>query len=208
MTNLSQKQNQQQYRQPSLRRLKLMADIRRLICEGYNYDYVMTQLSLNKRTFYRLLNKVFEQDRKALELYNYEELLRQLCILRERYNQHYMLLRSMAEDPKNNVADRLNTIASMQQLADTLMRLHRDSPALIVVQQKKLEGLQKGSIHFEDMITRERLRPAGVWLPMSQQQAEQEQVEPEEPEEPEEEEQEPANGDARENEEEERRDHW
>jgi uncharacterized protein YerC len=146
-----------------VRRLQAMLEIRRLVVEGHSYDQIQQTLGLSKRTFYRYLNRVFEEDKRVLEEKNYEELMRQLVILRDRYNENYQLLRAMATDPKVKPYDKLHILGAMKVLADTIVRLYRDAPALSIVQRRKLEGLENGVLYFDNM--RASLGPAGVWPP-------------------------------------------
>jgi hypothetical protein len=133
-----------------------MLEIRRLVVEGYNYDQIQEILGLSKRTFYRYVDNVFEEDKRVLEEKNYEELMRQLVILRDRYNENYQLLGAMATDPKVKPYDKLHILGAMKVLADMIVRLYRDSPGLSVVQTRKLEGLKKGTLYFDEMNTRMR----------------------------------------------------
>jgi hypothetical protein len=138
-----------------------MLEIRRLVVEGHNYDQIQEVLGLSKRTFYRYLNRVFEDDKRVLEEKNYEELMRQLVILRDRYNENYQLLHAMATDPKVKPYDKLHILGAMKVLSDTIVRLYRDAPGLSIVQRRKLEGLEKGVLYFDNM--KASLRPAGSW---------------------------------------------
>jgi hypothetical protein len=148
-----------------VRRLQATLEVRRLVVEGHNYDQIQEILGLSKRTFYRYLNRVFEDDKRVLDEKNYEELMRQLVILRDRYNENYQLLRAMATDPKVKPYDKLHILGAMKVLADTIVRLYRDAPALSIVQRRKLEGLENGVLYFDNM--RASLRPAGFnWSPL------------------------------------------
>jgi len=136
-----------------------MLEIRRLVVDGHSYDEIQQVLGLSKRTFYRYLKKVFEDDKRVLEEKNHEELMRQLVILRDRYNENYQLLHAMATDPKVKPYDKLHILGAMKVLSDTIVRLYRDAPGLSIVQRRKLEGLEKGVLYFDNM--KASLRPAG-----------------------------------------------
>jgi hypothetical protein len=129
--------------------------------EGNTYDQIMEITGLPRRTFYRYLNRVFAEDKKALQERNQEELMTQLCILRDRYNENYQLLRGIATDPKVSAYDRIHTLAAMKVLSDTIMKLHNDAPAFSIIQRRKLEGLEKGALYFENI--KARLPPVFEW---------------------------------------------
>ena len=74
--------------------------------------------------------------------------MRQLVILKDRYTENYQLLRAMAVDENNSVADRLNTLASMKVLADSIAKLYRDAPAISAIQRRRLEYYQKGAVYL------------------------------------------------------------
>jgi len=90
--------------------------------------------------------------------------MRQLVILRDRYNENYQLLHGIATDPKVKPYDKLQTLAAMKDLSDTIMRLYRDATGLSIVQRRKLEGLEKGTLYFDNM--RARLPPVFEWAPL------------------------------------------
>jgi hypothetical protein len=113
-------------------------------------------LGLSKRTFYRYLNRVFEEDKRVLEKENYKEVMIQVVILRDRYNKIYQHLQAIATDPKVKASDRMHALAAMKELSDATARLHRDAPLLSIVQKRKLSALKKGSLTF--MMGDERLR--------------------------------------------------
>jgi DNA invertase Pin-like site-specific DNA recombinase len=66
-----------------VRRLEAMLEIRRLVVDGHSYDDIQQVLGLSKRTFYRYLNRVFEEDKRVLEKENYKEVMIQVVILRD-----------------------------------------------------------------------------------------------------------------------------
>ena len=88
----------------------------------------------------------------------------QLVILRDRYNENYQVHYGIATDPKVKSYDKVQTLAAMKGLSDTIMRLYRDATGLSIVQRRKLQGLEKGTLYFDNM--RARLPPVFEWAPL------------------------------------------
>jgi hypothetical protein len=128
-----------------------MSDLRRLVVEGRNYDECQQILGLSKRTFYRYLAKLFEEDKRLLTEQNHDELLRQTSILLQRYTKILQALESMAEDQNITATERLAVLSAQMQVSRSILNVYRDAPALSIVQQRKLQGLQHGFLRFDDM---------------------------------------------------------
>jgi hypothetical protein len=55
---------------PKVRKQKSMAEIRRLVAEGYSHNEIMKQLKLPPRTYFRYLSEAFEHDWQLLKQEN------------------------------------------------------------------------------------------------------------------------------------------
>lgn len=132
-----------------------MLEIRRMVVDGYSYEHIQRVTGLSKRTFYRYLKHVFEDDKQVLEQENHAEVMRQVVILNDRYNKILRYIEAIATDPKVKAYDRIQALAAMKELSDAIARLHRDAPALSVVQRRKLEAIKKGPLLID---TTDRLR--------------------------------------------------
>ena len=125
-----------------------MLEIRRLVTEGYNYEQIREVLGIPRRSFYRYLNRVFEDDRRALQEKNSEELQRQLCILQDRYSSILQELRTIATDTTQSAADRMDALHSMASLSLTIAKLYGDAPTISAMQARKLKAIKEGPLTF------------------------------------------------------------
>jgi hypothetical protein len=132
-----------------VKRLEAMIEIRRLVVDGHSYDDIQQALGLTKRTFYRYLKRVFEDDKRILEQQNHTEVMRQVVILHDRYNKILKYIEAIATNEKVRAYDRLHALFAMKGLSDAIARLYRDAPALSIVQKRKLEAMKTGSLFFE-----------------------------------------------------------
>lgn len=138
-----------------------MMQIRKRLVDGDSHTTVQQELQMNKRTYFRYVKRIFEDDRKALQEKNQEELQRQLVILSDRYNFIYQELRSIATDTTQSAEDRMSALHSMASLALTISRLSADAPTITAVQLRKLEAVRTGALYFGDL--RAHLPP--IWQP-------------------------------------------
>jgi hypothetical protein len=127
-------------------RLQMMMELRRRLIDGEDNDTIMQALKLNRRTYFRLKSRMLEHDRRILEKENYDELMNQTVLLKERYQRIYQKLQSIADNSQEAAEDRMEALKGMSTLATMILRIYRDSPGLSVVQQRKLQALKKGSL--------------------------------------------------------------
>lgn len=142
-----------------------MLEIRRLVVDGHNYEEIQEALGIPKRTFYRYLKKVFEDDKRALEKQNVDEMMREVAILLERYNTIYRELQGIATDPKVRASDRMYALAAMSENAKGRVNFFRDAPALSIVQKRKLLAIKEGVVVTGEGGGKLRLPPVFDSLP-------------------------------------------
>ncbi len=122
--------------------------IRKRLVDGESHDTIQQELGLNRRTYFRYVKKAFEDDRRALQEKNQEELQRQLVILRDRYSSILQELRTIAIDTTQTAADRMNALHAMASLSLTISKLYGDAPTISIMQARKLKALKEGPLTF------------------------------------------------------------
>lgn len=124
-----------------------MIEIRRRVVNGDSYYDIQQELNLNRRTFYRYLQRVFEEDNRALKRTNGEEVLLQAAIAKERFNEIYQILKGIATSPQDyqNVTaeDRLAACHAMASLSQALIHLYQQAPAYVAAQKRKLLAIKR-----------------------------------------------------------------
>jgi hypothetical protein len=110
----------------------VMGDIRSLIIAGHSYHDIIRQLHLEPRTFYRLLNKVFEDDRRLLvDTTDDVTFLNEMAICKERFLAQYQNVVGMACDSSLDPSDRNAAHHLAAEIAAAVLRLHEGGPGLL-----------------------------------------------------------------------------
>jgi hypothetical protein len=131
-----------------LRRIENMTQIRKRLVDGQDNDTIAKELGLNRRTYFRLVKRIFDSDRKRLEKQDATEMMREASIMLERYNDIYRQLKQISEDPQVKASDRMFALAAMSENARARVNFFRDSPALPMLQRRRLEALMNGALSF------------------------------------------------------------
>jgi hypothetical protein len=131
-----------------VKKLQLLTQIRNRLIDGASHGTLQEEFGLNKRTYFRYVRKIFEDDRKVLQEKNQEELERQLVILHERYFFILGELKRIATDQNQTAQDQMQALHSMASLSLTISKLFGDSPAIAALQLRKLKALKEGPISF------------------------------------------------------------
>jgi AraC-like DNA-binding protein len=112
--------------------MRTMQDIRDLIIEGHPYEKIMQQLQIPRRTFYRYLNAVFEDDRRLLaENIDDTEFMNQMAICKDRLLEHRRNLLEMAHDSSIDPSDRISAHHLIAEIAAAVLRLYEGGPAIL-----------------------------------------------------------------------------
>ena len=148
MALLAQNQNHHHVKplNSKVKRLQLMLEIRRLVLDGHSYSEIQEVLGIPRRSFYRLLDRVFQHDKRVLEAQNTQQVIFQLALLESRDNSIFQELASIGRDNSQNAADRMNALAAMAELSRTIAKLHHDAPIISVLQAKKLKAIKDRDI--------------------------------------------------------------
>jgi AraC-like DNA-binding protein len=115
-----------------------MNELRRLLVEeGLTYNDVIQRLKLSERTFYRLLNALFEEDRRLLaENIDDTEFLNQMAICRDRLLEQRRDLLEMAKDPGVDDQARINAHHLVAEIAAAILRLYEGGPGQLAARHR------------------------------------------------------------------------
>ncbi len=105
-----------------------MTQIRELLIKGRSHNYIQTSLGLNRRTYFRIAKKVFEDDRKRLSKATEEQMMDQLSIHIERANAIYETLESISKDSSIDPEYRIEACNHMHKLSSALVESIAVSP--------------------------------------------------------------------------------
>jgi hypothetical protein len=113
-------------------RMRIMQDIRNLIIEGHPYNVIMEQLHIPRRTFYRYLSALFEDDRRLIaENVSDEEFLNQMAVARDRLLEQRRDLLEMTRDPNIDPADKISAHHLIAEIAAAVLRIYEGGPAIL-----------------------------------------------------------------------------
>ena len=121
-----------------------MMEIRRRLVDGENNDTIQQALGLNRRTYFRLAKRVFQDDIKVLAQANEKQIMRQLVIHLERTNNIYQHLQSIATDTSINAEYRIEACRDMFKVSSVLVESYGLAPAVAMNQRRKLAAMAGG----------------------------------------------------------------
>lgn len=148
-----------------LRRLQYMQRVKEMLIDGYSYSQIMQDLHISERQFYRWLNKLYEEDCKALEAPNNKAMLRAVNLYIERSAIIYRGLLKLAEDPNVNDETRRIAYYDMAQLTMSLVGLQSNTPLAAKKLREQLALVKtssavtshiSGNIYLPPAVTREQ----------------------------------------------------
>jgi hypothetical protein len=118
-------------------RMRAMHDIRSLLIEGYTYAAIMEQLQIEHRTFYRLLNALFEDDRRLLaENIDDTEFLNQMALCRDRLLEQRRELLEMARNSDIDPQVRINAYHLIAEIASAVFKIYEGGPAWLAARHR------------------------------------------------------------------------
>ena len=120
-----------------VRKLQSMITLRKMVVEGKSFEECQQVLGISRRTFYRYLKSLFEQDRQSLIKLNESEIIRQANILKARYLSIYETLTSISKDTSIDPEARLNACAALAELSRSIALIYSQAPAFIAAQNRK-----------------------------------------------------------------------
>jgi hypothetical protein len=115
-----------------IRKEKSMAEIRRLVAEGYSHNDIMEQLKLPARTYFRYLSEAFEHDWQLLKQENNASMLA-LEISRAIYtfNTAIQRLDEIANSPKTKGRQQIAALDAMCRIAVAILQLQYQGPLIM-----------------------------------------------------------------------------
>jgi hypothetical protein len=116
-----------------VRKQKSMAEIRRLVAEGYSHNDIMNKLKLPPRTYFRYLSEAFEHDWLLLKQENDDAAMLALEIskLKETFNEAIRMLRQIINSPKTPVRQKLAACDTMCRIAAADLQLTYQGPLIM-----------------------------------------------------------------------------
>jgi hypothetical protein len=84
-----------------------LSSIRSMMLDGATNTKIMSALNIPQRTFYRYMDKIYQEDRIELAKKNKETLATHILFLRERMLQSIWNCQNIALDPKVSAKDRI-----------------------------------------------------------------------------------------------------
>lgn len=130
-----------------VRKEKSMAEIRRLVGEGYSHNDIMEQLKLPPRTYFRYLAEAFEHDWRLLKQENDNAATLALEISRviDTFNVVMRKLHEIAESPKTKERQQIAALDAMCRIAVAILQLQYQGP---LIMKKALKDIDL-SWHFK-----------------------------------------------------------
>jgi hypothetical protein len=113
--------------------LSVMAEIRRLVAEGYSHNTIMKQLKLPPRTYFRYLSEAFEHDWQLLKKENNDAVMLALEIskLKETFRKAQRMLWQIINSPKTPARQRIAACDAMCRTAAAELQLTYQGPLIM-----------------------------------------------------------------------------
>jgi hypothetical protein len=116
-----------------VRKEKAIAQIRRLIAEGYSHNEILKQLNLPPRTYFRYLSEAFEHDWQLLKQENNDAAMLALEIskLKETFGKAQRMLRQIINSPKTPVRQKIKACDALCRTAAAELQLTYQGPLIM-----------------------------------------------------------------------------
>jgi hypothetical protein len=116
-----------------VRKQKSMAEIRRLVAQGYSHNVIMKQLKLPPRTYFRYLSEAFEDDWRLLKHGNNDAAMLALEIskLKETFRKAQRMLWQIINSPKTTARQKIATCDAMCRIAAAELQLTYQGPLIM-----------------------------------------------------------------------------
>jgi len=117
-----------------VRKEKSMAEIRRLVGQGYySHTDIMEQLKLPPRTYFRYLSEAFEHDWELLKQENNNGAMLALEISRalDTFNVVMQKLREIIDSPKTKERQKIAACDAMCRIAVAILQLQYQGPLIM-----------------------------------------------------------------------------
>jgi hypothetical protein len=116
-----------------VRKEKSMAEIRRLVAEGYSHNDIMEQLKLAPRTYFRYLSEAFEHDWQLLKHENNDAAMLALEIskLKETFRKAERMLWQIINSHKTPARQKIAACDAMCRIAAADLQLTYQGPLIM-----------------------------------------------------------------------------
>jgi hypothetical protein len=116
-----------------VRKQKSMAEIRRLVAEGYSHNDIMNKLKLAPRTYFRYLSEAFEHDWQLLKQENNDSAMLALEIskLKETFRKAERMLWQIINSPKTSARQKIAACDAMCRTAAADLQLTYQGPLIM-----------------------------------------------------------------------------
>jgi hypothetical protein len=116
-----------------------LSSIRRMMLDGTTNTEIMATLNIPQRTFYRYMDKIYQEDRIELAKKNKETLATHILLLRERLMQSIKNCQNIALDPTVSAKDRIEAERLKIDASVAIARLEREGTTITQISQYKHE---------------------------------------------------------------------
>lgn len=115
-----------------VRKEKSMAEIRRLVAEGYSHDEIMKQLKLPARTYFRYLSQAFEHDWQLLKQENNADMLAlEISRLIDTLNAAIRKLDGITNSPRTTARQKIAASDAVCRIAVAVLQLQYRGPLIM-----------------------------------------------------------------------------
>jgi hypothetical protein len=116
-----------------VRKEKSMAEIRRLVAQGYSHNSIMKRLNLPPRTYFRYLSEAFEHDWWLLKQENNDAAMLALEIskLKETFREAQRMLWEITNSPTTPIRQRIAACDAMCRTAAADLQLTYQGPLIM-----------------------------------------------------------------------------
>lgn len=115
-----------------VRKEKSMAEIRRLVAQGYCHNEIMEQLKLPPRTYFRYLSEAFEHDWELLKQENNAAMLAlEISRAIDTFNAVIRKLHEIANSPKTKERQKIAALDAICRIAVAILQLQYQGPLIM-----------------------------------------------------------------------------
>jgi hypothetical protein len=112
-----------------------LTSIRSMMLDGATNTKIMSTLNIPQRTFYRYMDKIYQEDRIELAKKNKQTLATHILFLRERLMQSIRNCQNIALDPKVSAKDRIEAERLKLETSIAIVKLEVEGTTITQVNQ-------------------------------------------------------------------------
>jgi DNA-binding CsgD family transcriptional regulator len=124
----SRKRADHRKRRTKGQQLRILTEIRQKMLEGANNKEIIESLSISKRTFYRYMDKIYNQDKEELQGKNEKVSATTINLRKDRLLHLLQNCSDIAEDPKVSAEDRIKADWARRDIVLDLLKLKFEGP--------------------------------------------------------------------------------